>query len=68
MTLPFNTKSPAKWRTCDITMHAVYFWGQERGLLVGPVSENKVMEREISFSVTGKAPHPEILPLSCLQN
>ena len=25
----------AKWRCCDITMHAVHFWGQGKGLLVG---------------------------------
>ena len=25
----------AKWRCCDVTMRAVYFWGQGRGLPVG---------------------------------
>ena len=27
--------SPAKWPSTDVTMHAIHFWGQERGLPVG---------------------------------
>ena len=34
----FITQPPTKWHYCDVIMHALHFWGQGRGLLVGWVS------------------------------
>ena len=37
---------PAKWLNCDVTMHAVHFWGRERGFYLCDESALPVTEKE----------------------